>query len=219
MDSDKINILVACEESQAVCKAFRIMGHEAYSCDTKDCSGGKPEWHIKDDVLNVINDGWDMVIGFPPCTRLTNSVTWYIKKNNLWDEVEKAAEFFNLILNCNAGMVAVENPIQNRYARKFIRKYDQIIQPYQFGDDASKATCLWLRGLPPLSPTNYYPPRIVNGKKRWSNQTDGGWNKLAPSRDRGTLRSKTYIGIANAMARQWSDYVKFKSCCLTSNVA
>jgi hypothetical protein len=108
-----------------------------------------------------------------------------------------------MILNCPAARVCVENPVQNNLAREYIRKQDQIIQPYNFNEDAKKSTCLWLRGLPLLAITGYYPPRIVNGKPRWGNQTSGGWNKLAPGVDRWKDRSRTYPGIANAMVKQW----------------
>lgn len=212
-----MNIIVACEESQTVCKAFRARGHKAYSFDLLPCSGGHPEWHIQADndmhIKDILYDKrrkWDMLIGHPPCTRLANSVIWYIKKHGLWQEVYEAAVFFNMIEKAPIAKKCIENPIQHGYVRntndynsELIRKPDQIIQPYNFNEDASKATCLWLTGLPPLKHTGYYQPRIVNGKKRWGNQTDGGWNKLPPSADRARLRSVTYRGIAEAMASQW----------------
>ncbi len=200
--------IVGCEESQEVTKAFRERGHEVYSCDLKDCSGGHPEWHLKMDVFEAIalvkpNLG----IFHPPCTRLTNSVWWYILKHGLQDEVKEAAFFFNDLLNAGIEYIGIENPIQNKGARQYIRKQDQIIQPHKFNEDASKATCLWLKGLPLLKNTGDYPPRIVDGKPRWSNQTDGGWNRLGPSEKRAEMRSKTYPGIARAMAEQWGNYV------------
>ncbi len=199
-----LEVIVGCEESQEICLAFRKHGHHAYSCDLKPCSGGATHWHLEMDVFEAIKmREWDLGIFHPPCTRLTNSVWWYIIKYNLFDEVREAAEFFNTLLNAPIKQVAVENPIQNKEAKKYIRKQDQIIQPYNFGDDASKATCLWLKNLPLLKNTEYYPPRIINGKNRWSNQTDGGWNKLPPSVNRAELRSKTFPGIARAMAEQW----------------
>jgi hypothetical protein len=196
-----MRILIACEYSGTVRDAFLAKGHDAMSCDLLPTDVPGP--HYQGDVRHIINEKWDMVIGHPPCTRLTNSVYWYILKHNLQDEVREAAAFFNLILNCNARMVCVENPVMNPEAKKYIRKQDQLIQPYQFGENASKATCLWLRGLPLLQPTGYAPPRLVNGKKRWGNQTDGGWNNLPPSKDRWKIRSKTYPGIAEAMADQF----------------
>lgn len=205
-----MKILVACEYSGTVRDAFAAKGHDAWSCDLlpTDSPGQHlimdNDMHLKD---TLYEQHWDMVIGHPPCTRLTNSVIWYIKKHNLYHEVEQAAIFFNMILNCPAKYICVENPIQHNIAKQYIRKQDQIIQPYEFGEDASKATCLWLKNLPLLKPTDYYPARIVNGKKRWGNQTDGGWNKLGPSPTRGHERSKTYEGIAKAMADQWSNVI------------
>jgi len=202
----KITALIACEESQEITKAFRLLGIEAYSCDLEPCSGGHPEWHIQGDAITEAYSGkYNLMIAHPPCTRITNSVWWYIVKNNLYHEVKEACDFFNKLQNAPIDMICIENPIPNKEARKHIRKYDQIIQPYNFGDDASKSTCLWLKNLPILLNTEYCQPRIVNGKKRWSNQTDGGWNKLAPSPERAKLRSKTYPGIAAAMAAQWSN--------------
>lgn len=197
-----MNVLLACECSGIVREEFNKAGHNAWSCDLLDTE--IPGNHLKDDVRRYLNLHWDLVIGFPPCTRLTNSVIWYIKQNNLYDEVKKAAEFFNEILNCNANRIGIENPIQHGEARKYIIKYNQIIQPYNFNEDASKATCLWLKNLPLLKDTGYFPPRLVNGKKRWSNQTDGGWNKLGPSDHRAADRSRTFPGIAKAMANQWN---------------
>lgn len=211
-----MKILVACEESQAVCIAFRAAGHESYSADILPCSGGHPEWHIQGDIYKVIYNKWDMVIGFPPCTRLTNSVLWYIHKRKLYDEVKQAASFFNDILNCGAPLICIENPVQHGIARQHIIKYDQVIQPYNFNENASKATCLWLKGLPKLKNTGFFPPRLVGNKKRWDNQTDGGWNKLPPDKKgeeglRAKLRSKTFPGIAQAMADQWGNINQIKS--------
>ena len=198
-----MRVIIVCEESQVICKAFRDKGHEAYSCDLQDCSGGHPEWHIKEDASKLLNEGWDLMIGHPPCTRLSNSGVWYLLKHQLWDEMMEACSFFLKLWAAPIPKICLENPIQHGYARKYIPKYDQIIQPYNFGEDASKATCLWLKGLNPLVGTEYFPPRIIDGKKRWANQTDGDWNNVPPSSDRGKLRSKTYPGIAKAMAEQW----------------
>lgn len=208
-----------CEKSQAVTMAFRQMGHEFYSCDIEPCTGGYPEWHIisesdmhSKDIL--YGQHWDFMGGHPECTRLTNAVIWYIKKNSLWDEVRQAAIFFEMVRNAPIKKKYVENPVQHGYVRN-PNKYNDIlippptqyIQPYQFYCDASKKTGLWLTGLPKLKPTNEYPPRIVNyrGKmvKRWSNQTDGGWNRLGPSDTRSEERSRTEPNIARAMAWQW----------------
>jgi hypothetical protein len=206
-----MKIMVACEYSGVVREAFARKGHDAWSCDLLQTE--QPGHHIVIDndahLKDVLyNRHWDMIIGHPPCTRLCNSVSWYIKQNNLYDEVERAAVFFNMILNAPAKRICVENPIQHGHARRLIPRYDQIIQPYNFGEDASKATCLWLKNLPKLINTSKFPPRQISyGGKfvfRWGNQTDGGFNKLSPSADRGKLRSRTYQGIADAMADQWS---------------
>jgi len=145
--------------------------------------------------------GWDLLIAHPPCTYLSSSGIHWNNRGRGWEETEKALDFVKLFLNAPIPKIAIENPIGIISSR--IRKPDQTIQPYHFGEDASKATCLWLKGLPKLQPTGHFPPRIVNGKLRWSNQSDGGQNKLAPSEDRWKERSRTYPGIAAAMADQW----------------
>jgi hypothetical protein len=211
-----MNVLIACEESQQVCKAFRRRGHEAYSNDLLPCSGGHPEWHLQMDAREaVFLKEWDLVIAHPTCTRLCNSgvLRLYVggkKENGIdpvkWEEMESAAAFFKFFLDLDVAKVAVENPVMHGYAKQRIgMDQSQIIQPHQFGEDASKATCLWLKNLPPLQPTLNFPPRIVDGKKRWGNQTDSGQNKLAPSTHRAKDRSVTYFGIAEAMAIQWSE--------------
>ena len=186
-----MKVLIACEESQEVCKAFRRLGHEAYSCDTQECSGGHPEWHIQDDVINQLNRVWDLIIAHPPCTRLCNSGVMWLNKRNLWDELNIACEFFNIFKWTNCDKVCIENPIPHKYAVEKIGKYSQIIQPWMFGHGESKATCLWLKGLPKLKPT-----KIVEGREQ-------RLHRLPPSKDRAKLRSKTYPGIAQAMAEQW----------------
>jgi hypothetical protein len=201
-----VRVLVACEESQAVTKEFRRLGHEAYSCDILDCSGGHPEWHIMQDVTELLKEQWDMVIAFPPCTYLCSSgMHWTTRGLRDPQLTEDAAEFFMLFADLDIPY-AVENPIGTMSKR--FRRPDQIIQPWQFGDDASKRTCLWLNNLPKLKDTDYVWPRIVKGKKLWANQTDSGQNKLTPSEDRARLRSKTYPGIAKAMAEQWSSFME-----------
>lgn len=212
-----MKVLLGCEESQAVCTAYREAGHEAYSCDLKPCSGGHPEWHFQMDVFEAIKlKDWDRGIFFPDCTYLTCSAEWAytdgpyhqkVKAGTLVGEArrvarEAAIKFFLALYNCKIPELGLENPIGVMSSQ--FRKPDQIIQPYQFGDDASKSTCLWLRNLPLLVGTRYIEPRIVNGKPRWANQTDSGQNKLSPSDNRAELRSKTYPGIAQAMADQWS---------------
>jgi len=194
-------VLIACEESQTVCKAFREKGFEAYSCDIQDCSGGHPEWHIKGDVLDVINDGWDLIIAHPPCTHLAVSgARWFkegIKPLSLQDE---ASDFFMKFINANCKYIAVENPIcimSTRY-----RKPDQIINPFQFGHPEQKKTCLWLKGLPKLKETNnvYDYMMTLPIKER----TRIHWLGSNKSKE----RSKTYEGIAKAMAEQWGEFIK-----------
>jgi hypothetical protein len=198
-----MNILVACESSGRVRQAFRDLGHNAWSCDILPPDDDSA-FHFQCDVRQELTHYWDMLIAFPPCTYLCGSgmhwTTRGLRDPKLTDD---ALEFVKLLMHANIPRRALENPvgiISNR-----IRKPDQIIQPYQFGEDASKKTCLWLHGLPPLKPTGYVEPRIVNGKPRWGNQTDSGQNKLAPSDTRWKERSATYHGIARAMAQQWSN--------------
>ena len=227
-----MKVLIACEESQRVCKAFRERGHEAYSCDIMDCSGGHPEWHIKGDVLKVLNpydDGelkaisfwtmddkihivypkWDLIIAHPPCTYLT--VT-----GNRWFNVERYGEkaiqrqkdrkeainFFMEIANADCEKIVIENPIG--VMSTVWRKPEQIIQPYMFGDIAEKKTCLWLKGVEPLNPTNEVePPERV---KFDSGKTMPKWYAdlwHLPRDERSRLRSQTFPGFAKAMAEQW----------------
>lgn len=220
-----MNVLIACEESQEVCKAFRENGHNSFSCDVLGCSGGHPEWHIKNDVLPLLNGyctfytqdntfhhiytKWDLIISHPPCTYLTvTGNRWYniekygdkaIKRIN---EREKAIEFFMKFVNANCEKIAIENPIG--VMSTFYRKPNQIIQPYQFGHNTRKSTCLWLKNLSCLIPTNIVDPEIIkykNGKgtdTKWHMETIG-----LPSEERRKLRSKTFSGIAKAMAEQW----------------
>lgn len=210
----QLKVLIACEESQTVCKAFRALGHKAFSCDIQECSGGHPEWHIKGDVLKVLNlPIWDLVIAHPPCTYLT--VT-----GNRWFNVEKygnkalkrkkdredAVDFFMQFVNAPCKYIAIENPvgiISSRY-----KKPEQIIQPYLFGDAYEKKTCLWLKGLPKLKPTNIVKPpeRIVfNSGKSMPSWYAEAWGLSADERSR--FRSKTFPGIAKAMAEQWSSFI------------
>lgn len=199
-----MKILVACEESQAVCIEFRKLGHEAYSCDTEDCSGGHPEWHLQTPVENILHHHWDMIIAFPPCTYLcVSGLHWNKRVEGRQAETDRAIQFVQMFMNNRCERIAIENPVVCISTQ--IRKPDQIIQPYNFGEDASKKTCLWLKGLPLLKNTSYFPPRVIDGKERWSNQTDSGQNKLAPSDTRSIERSKTYLGIAKAMAEQWGN--------------
>lgn len=191
------NILVACEESQAVTKEFRELGFEAYSCDIEPCSGGHPEWHIQDDAIEVLNSKeWDLVIAHPPCTRLANSGVRWLKERNLWKDLEEAKVFFNHFVEYgNRGnRIAIENPIPHKYAE--LPKYSQIIQPWMFGHGETKATCLWLYNLPLLKPTN-----IVEGREQ-------RLHKLPPNPNRSKLRSKTFSGVAKALAFQYGNFIK-----------
>ena len=231
-----MKVLVACEESQAVCKAFRERGHEAYSCDIQECSGGHPEWHVQGDVLPIINgyhdgigipvfitaDGkkhdtperWDILIAHPPCTYLTVSGNAWFNVEKYGDKARKrerdrkeAIEFFMCFANADCEKIAIENPIG--VISTVYRKPDQIIQPYQFGHHARKSTCLWLKGLPKLQPTNIVDPGRIdkNGYSEGASATyardENGksisWNDPRTAK----IRSKTYSGIAQAMAEQW----------------
>ena len=208
-----MKVLIACEESQAVTKEFRRIGIEAYSCDIQECSGGHPEWHIKGDAIAEAYSGkYDMMICFPTCTYLTVSgLHWNKKQPERAKKTEDALVFVQKLMDAPIEFIALENPVGCISTR--IRKPNQTINPHQFGDDASKRTCLWLKGLPNLIPTNNVAPRLVDGKRRWANQMDNGQNitydennKIVGWNDpriKG-LRSKTYKGIAEAMATQWT---------------
>ena len=198
-----MKVLVACEESQQVCKAFRKKGHEAYSCDLQEESGGHPEWHIKGDAVEAMrSQQWDIVIAHPPCTRLANSGVRWLHKRDLWEDLRKHANFFNEFVTYGreGHKIAIENPIMHNYARAIIPDgYSQIIQPYQFGHTERKATCLWLYGLPKLKEThNVYAQMMLLPKKESQRIVFGSLGK-----DRAKIRSKTYQGIAEAMADQW----------------
>lgn len=203
-----MKVLVACEESQRVCTEFRRIGHEAYSCDIQECSGGHPEWHIQGDVLPYINgncivttmDGaahqingtWDLLIAHPPCTYLSNAGAWHLWRGHVLnqDRYEKGLEgkaFFMRFLGADCPRICVENPVPSRIYG--LPRYTQTIQPYEYGHSYSKRTCLWLVNLPPLQPTNIVEPI-------------GAWCELF-TKDRAKNRSKTFLGIAQAMAQQW----------------
>ena len=218
-----MKVLIACEESQTVCKAFRAKGHEAYSCDIIEPSGGHTEWHILGDALAALNGGviitldgvehdvgkWDLMIAHPPCTYLTvtgnrwfNISRYGEKAVQRYKDREYAADFFMRFVKCDIPKVAIENPIG--YMSTAYQKPTQIIHPYMFGDPARKATCLWLKGLPKLIPTDIVEPEIIHYKN--GNGTDNPWHmetmKLPP-KERAKARSKTFPGIAKAMAEQW----------------
>jgi hypothetical protein len=187
-----MKILIACEESQAVCKEFRALGHEAYSCDIEPCSGGHPEWHLQQDVLPLLKEKWDMIIAFPPCTHLAVSGAAWFEQKRKDGRQQQGIDFFMQFTNLPCEKVAIENPIG--IMSTLWRKPDQIIQPWQFGHGETKATCLWLKGLPLLSPTN-----IVSGREQ-------RLHRLPPSPDRAKIRSKTFPGIAKAIAEQWGGF-------------
>lgn len=196
-----MKILIACEHSGAVRDAFIRAGHNAMSCDLLETESPGP--HYKGDVRDVLYDPWDMMIAHPSCTYLSVSgLHWNGRVPGRSAKTEEALDFVRLLMFVShIQKVAIENPVSCISTR--IRKPDQTIQPHEFGHDASKRTCLWLKGLPKLRPTKHVPPRIVDGKPRWDNQTDSGQNKLPPSADRWKIRSATYLGIAEAMAEQW----------------
>lgn len=208
-----MRVLVACEFSGTVREAFAALGHDAWSCDLLPTK--RPGQHLQGDVREFLSMGWDAMIAHPPCTFLTIAAEWAfgdgpyhqkVKPGTLVGAARRAArveavEFVRLLMNAPIPRIAVENPIG--CLSRLIRKPDQVIQPHQFGADASKGTCLWLKGLPLLVSTQSIAPRIVNGRHRWANQTDGGQNRLSPSEDRWAERSITYPGIAAAMAMQW----------------
>jgi hypothetical protein len=197
-----MRVLIACEYSGAVRDAFIRAGHYAASCDLLPSESPLGD-HYQCDVLTILDHDWDLMIAHPPCTYLCASgLHWNKRRPERAQQTEDALDFVRQLLDAPIARIALENPIGCISTR--IRKPDQTIQPHQFGHDASKATCLWLKGLPILTPTNHITPRQVNGRKRWGNQTDSGQNKLPPSADRWKIRSETYKGIADAMANQWS---------------
>jgi len=209
-----MRILLACEESQAVCSEFRKLGHEAFSADILECSGSHPEWHIQGDVLKIIDKGWDMLIAFPPCTHLAVSGARHFEQKRKDGRQQQGIDFFMEMINAPIDKICVENPI-GIMSTKF-RKPNQIIHPYHFGDPYSKSTCLWLKGLPPL----LYNKKNENIKQKelafagLPNEVDKGEFVTFPSGKRmakwyneasgnGHLRSKTFPGIAKAMSSQW----------------
>lgn len=225
-----MNVLIACEESQRVCVAFREKGHNAFSCDIEPCSGGHPEWHIMQDVIplldgkcqfttadstvHYIGEKWDLIIAHPPCTYLTVTGNRWFNVDRYGEKAiqrakdrEKAVEFFMAFANADCNRICIENPIG--YMSTIYKKPSQIIHPYMFGDPARKATCLWLKGLPKLTPTKIVEPYIIhyqNGKG-----TDNPWHMESiklPSKERAKARSKTFPGIAKAMADQWGGMKK-----------
>ena len=189
-----MKILVACEESQAVTIEMRRLGHEAYSCDIEPCSGGHPEWHLQVDALELLKMKWDMILAFPPCTHLAVSGARYFEQKRKDGRQQAAIDFFMRFANADCPKIAIENPVG--IMSSVWRKPDQIIQPWQFGHGETKKTCLWLKGIPLLVPTN-----IVDGREQriW---------KMPPSEDRAKNQAKTFPGIARAMAEQWAGDIR-----------
>ena len=191
-------VLVACEYSGAVRDAFVKAGHFAMSCDLLPTEVPGP--HYQGDVFDIVNDGWDLMVAHPPCTRLCNSGVRWLNERNLWSEMEEAAHFFKLLLNSKIRHIAIENPIMHKYAAEIIgRKADQIVQPWMFGHGETKATGFWLKNLPKLNPTN-----IVSGRDQriWL---------LPPGPERWKERSRTFSGIASAMADQWGGVLNYQT--------
>jgi hypothetical protein len=222
-----MRVLIGCERFGKVRDAFRRRGHAAWSCDLA-ADANDSDFHLQQDVITVLHGPfgpWDLAIFHPDCTYLTCSAEWAykdpdferypgvgyhqkLKPGTLFGAARRKARadavlFVKILLAAPIPRIAIENPVG--HLTQHIGKADQTIQPHQFGDDASKATCLWLKNLPPLVPTKNIAPRMINGRPRWANQTDGGQNKLPPSADRAMLRAATYPGIAGAFADQWGE--------------
>jgi hypothetical protein len=205
-----MKILVACEESQAVTIELRKLGHEAYSCDLLPCSGGFPEWHLQQDVTDLLKEKWDMIIAFPTCTFLTvtgnrwfNIERYGEKAIQRHKDREEAIKFFMMFANADCEKIVIENPVGIMSSEW--RRPNQIINPFQFGDPFEKKTCLWIKGLPNLAPTNIVDPAprtVFESGKSMPTWYAEAW-KL-PKEKRSTVRSKTFPGIAKAMAEQWT---------------
>lgn len=205
-----LKILVACEESQAVTIELRRLGHEAYSCDIEPCSGGHPEWHLRVDALEMLKMKWDMIIAFPPCTYMTNAGAVRMRVNgeivqDRFEKAMKAKEFFMRFYNSDCPKIAIENPTPMKIVG--LPPYSQVVQPYMFGHPYSKRTCLWLKGLPILMATDIvsdYEPYINGGCK----DANGNYRKFQGRKERDPkTRSKTFPGLAKAMAEQWAGKV------------
>lgn len=193
-----MRVLVACEESQEVCKAFRALGHEAYSCDIEPCSGGHPEWHIQVDALELLKMRWDMILAFPPCTYLSNAGAKHLFRGGELNQERyqmglEAKGFFLKFLNADCPRICVENPVSSRIYE--MPPHSQEVQPWMFGHPVQKKTRLWLNGLPPLEPTDIVDPECGCHKA-------GTWF-MKGGKDRQKNRAKTFPGLAKAMAQQW----------------
>jgi hypothetical protein len=209
-----LKVLIACEESQVVCIEFRKLGIEAYSCDILPCSGGHPEWHIQGDVLSYLDEGWDMMLAFPPCTHLACSGAAWFEQKRKDGRQQDGINFFLAFTKTNISKWMIENPVG--IMNKLYRKPDQVIQPYYFGDEAQKTTCLWLNSLPPLyhnSEPNLFDSKVTHVDKGEFIEFESGkrmqkwYALLRRDSDRGHIRSKTFPGIAKAMAEQWGNYL------------
>lgn len=206
MTNKILEILVACEESQAVTIELRKLGHNAFSCDILPCSGGHPEWHLQQDVTELLKRKWDIIIGFPPCTHLAVSGAKHFEQKIKDGRQQQGIDFFMMLANADCERIAIENPVGIMSSKW--RKPDQIIQPYQFGHHSRKTTCLWLKGLPKLQHTKIVEPKLItlsNGKTFSEDYMKGV--KRSKAGESSNARSKTYEGIAKAMATQWTDYV------------
>ena len=210
-----MKILVACEESQAITKELRALGHEAFSCDLLPCSGGHPEWHLQQDVFDVIEKGWDMMIAHPPCTNLAVSgARWLYNKDGSkneerWRNQAEALQFVQRLMDAPIDKIAIENPVS--VISSHIRKPDQIVHPWMFGDKASKSTCFWLKNLPKLEPTDIVEKgefiEFISKKGIKKRQPKWYFDALKEAKtpaERRTLRSKTFKGMAQAIAKQWT---------------
>lgn len=223
-----MNVLIACEESQEVCKAFRARGHNAFSCDLQECSGGHPEWHIRGNVLGILSPNdyganeppeiafvtddlkyhcivgpWDLIIAHPPCTNLAVSGARHFARKRADGSQARSAAFFMEFTRADCPRIAIENPVG--IMSTIYKKPTQIIQPYEYGDPHRKATCLWLKGLPPLVPTNIVEPELKTYIRKDGRKVtfDRMYCEGTHGIPRGKARSKTFPGIARAMAEQW----------------
>lgn len=201
-----MKVLIACEESQTVLHEFYIRGHDVWSCDLQDTSGDYPSRHIKGDVLEVIDDGWDMMIGHPTCTRMARSgVRWLAENQARQADLEKDAEFFLKLWRADIPKIALENSLPHRYAVELLRvNYTQLIQPYNFGVPEKKATCLWLKNLPPLMFTIDARPAMEKLPRKLTDRI----HFVGPGKDRAKIRSKSYQAIAEQFAIQWGDHLE-----------
>lgn len=193
-----MRVLVACEESQAVTIELRKLGHEAFSCDIEPCSGGHPEWHLQEDVTPLLKQRWDMIIAFPPCTHLAVSGAAWFEQKRKDGRQQAAIDFFMMFANADCERIAIENPVG--VMSTVYKKPSQIVQPYEYGHLEQKKTCLWLKGLPLLQPTNNVYDQMMELPKNKRERL----HYLPPSPERAKLRSKTFPGIAKAMAEQWA---------------